>query len=179
MATHAQSQIYQVRPVWPFGVSALLAIFVIGGCASLVGGGPSGAMGWLPGWAQVSQVQKAEIPAQARTVEHPAATFIVRFDADPVITDICRTFRRDGTGARAKFTRWSTKYPELAGLTLYRASYSGELLLALPHNDPNNRTPKQVLTALQSMDNLAYAELDEIAHPGALDEIAHPGVGEP
>jgi len=165
LATHAQSQADEADYSWPLGIFTLLAVLALSSCVGF-GGSGSPAMGWLPGWSQVAVAQKTEIPAQARTVAHPAATFIVRFDTDPVITDICRTFRRDGAGARAKFTRWSTKYPELAGLTLYRASYSGELLLALPHNDPNRRTPKQVLTALQTMDNLAYAELDEIAHPG-------------
>jgi len=139
-------------------------------CVAVAQQGSSGYTSWLPAWGQLAQArQQTEIPAQVTTINKPVATFIVRFDNEPVLNEIGKTFRRDGAGARAKFATWCEDYPDLQDLALVRASYSGELILALPQNDPKNRSPRDVLNALQGMDNLAYAEIDEIAHPGAED----------
>lgn len=107
------------------------------------------------------------MPAHATTVERPRATFIVRFSDEPILEDVCKTFRRDGVTARKKFNDWAASRPQMSGLSLQSASYSGEILVALPQNDPQGRTPNQVLAALQTMENLEYAEVDSIAHPSA------------
>ena len=54
-------------------------------------------------------------------------------------------------------------HPQLQGLQLVRASYSGELILALPQDDPARRSVSDVIAALETMDNLAYAEVDSVA----------------
>ena len=149
------------------GLAGLLCMLAVTSCAALVQNNGSGTMGWLPGWGQVQQRQKATLPAQVVTVNSPAATFIVRFKNEPEVDEICKMFRRDGDGARAKFSTWRAGYPQLAGLTLASASYSGEMILALPSNDPARRSPVEVLAKIKTMNNLAYAELDEIAHPSA------------
>ncbi len=146
------------------GLLALICMLAMTSCATFAQQGQSGGMSWLPGWGQVAQ---QTLPAQTTTVEQPAATFIVRFKNEPRLDEICKNFRRDRAGSRAKFTSWSASHPELNGLVLASASYSGEIVLALPQNDPHNRTPQQVLSAIKGMDNLAYADVDAIAHPGA------------
>jgi len=147
------------------GLLALLCMLAMTSCATFVQQGQSGGMSWLPGWGQVTHQQT--LPAQGTTVDAPAATFIVRFNNEPDLDEICKNFRRDRAGSRAKFSTWSASHPELNGLVLASASYSGEIVLALPQNDPHNRTPQQVLSAIKGMSNLAYADVDAIAHPGA------------
>ena len=163
--TIAEGQILSCRR---FGLLVSLSLFTATGCMALPPSGTQGSASWLPRWFQTAEAQDTSRPVQAVTTEQrPAATFIVRFNDEPVLAEIGKTYRRDGDGARAKFERWCTEHAELDGLTLVRASYSGELVIGLPHDDPLNRTPADVLAALNAMDNLAYAELDAIAHPGA------------
>lgn len=150
------------------GLAALCCMLAMTSCATYAQQGQSGAASWLPGWAQVTKYQnKQVVTAQASTVEQPAATFVVRFDANPQITEVCKNFRRDTPAARAKFATWSKAHPELKGLVLARASYSGELVLALPKNDPDRRSPQQVLKDLKAMDNIVYADIDAIAQTGS------------
>lgn len=149
-----------------FGLAILLGALALTGCVNYSHNASPGFVNWLPAWGSFGQRQVGIVTAQTASTAKPAATFIVRFNNEPVLTDIGKTFRRDGAGAQAKFATWQANHPSVQGLVLVRASYSGELLLGLPKNDPLNRTPRQVLAALRTMDNLAYAETDEIAHPG-------------
>ncbi len=152
------------------GLTALCCMLAMASCATYAQQSYTGSASWLPGWAQVTKQQTKQITtAQASTVDQAAATYIVRFDANPAITDVCKNFRRDKAGSRAKFAVWSKPHPELQGLILASASYSGELVLALPRNDPAGRTPQQVLKALKGMDNIVYADIDAIAQKGAGD----------
>ena len=153
-----------------FWLLVSLSLFSATGCMALPPNGTQGSASWLPRWNQAAEAQTMTPVAQTAATERPAATFIVRFNDEPVLSEIGKTYRRDGDGARAKFDGWCSDYPGLDGLTLVRASYSGELLLGLPQNDPMNRSPEDVLAALNAIDNLAYAELDAIAHADAKDQ---------
>lgn len=140
----------------------MASIFCLSGCIALPQSGVNGSASWLPRWVQSAKAQPVTQPA----AEQPqAATFIVRFNNEPDLAEVAKSFRRDGAGARAKFNTWCSKQPGIEGLVLVRASYSGELVLGLPHDDPQNRTPDDILTTLKSMDNLAYADIDAVAHP--------------
>jgi len=145
---------------------AILGMLALTGCVNLTQNASPSLLNWWPAWQTLSQPQTPPPIMQQAAVDKPAATFIVRFNDEPVLTDIGKTFRRDEAGARAKFEIWQDDHPEMHGLTLIRAGYSGELLIGLPKNDALGRSPREVLAALKGMDNMAYAETDEIAHPG-------------
>lgn len=148
------------------GLVALLAMLVATGCVAWTEGTSEGGLSFLPAWAQQGddgEQAPVIIPADAKTINGPAASFIVRFENEPVLSEIGKSFRRDGDGARAKFADWVKEHPEVEGLKLSRASYSGELILVLPSDDSQGRSPEDVLEALRGMDNLAYAELDVMA----------------
>lgn len=126
---------------------------------------------WLPGWSQVrlkllelqrDTAQQVEIQTVS---EQPAARFIVRLRDDPVLEGIAKNYRRDQARAEATFEDWCERQTGLEGLKLLGASYSGELVIGLPANDPYRRTPAEILATFERMDNLVYAELDAIAHP--------------
>lgn len=145
------------------GLAALLAMLIATSCVAWTESTSEGGLSFLPAWGQGSVETPATLPAQANTVSAPAASFIVRFDNEPLLSEIGKSFRRDEVAARAKFATWLEDHPELEGLRLSRASYSGELILILPSDDPMERTPSDVLSTLKAMDNLAYAELDVMA----------------
>lgn len=153
------------------GLLALLSVLVAAGCVTVME--ERGVQSnWIPGWANLAKQQGTVIPAQATTIEDAdtVATFIVRFDDEPVLDAIGKSFRRDEAGARAAFADWQAEHPEVQGLILQRASYSGELILGLSRNDAQGRSAKDVLKALQAMDNNAYAELDGTATIGKSQE---------
>lgn len=91
------------------------------------------------------------------------ATFaiIVKFRNEPEIADLGKTFRKDPEGTRAKFRAWAADKPALRGLTLERASYSGELVLT----GSGSRDMKEVIASIEAMDNVAYVEPDYSAQP--------------
>jgi|GEM_PF-3422897 len=143
------------------GMAVLLCMLSLTGCMTFTD--QSGSFNFLPAFAQ-SQTGSAQlVQAQGVTLSAPAATFIVRFNNEPELEQVCRNFRRDETGTRAAFQRWASGHAPLEGLQLVRASYSGELILALPKNDPAGRSARDVIAALETIDNLAYAEIDSIA----------------
>ena len=150
------------------GLVALIAMLLATGCVAWTEGTSEGGLSFLPAWAQQDDdVQTpTAIPAEAQTISGPAASFIVRFENEPVLSEIGKSFRRDSAAARTKFATWAEDHPEVQGLKLSRASYSGELILVLPSDDPQGRSPKDVLKALRAMENLAYAELDVMAKAG-------------
>jgi hypothetical protein len=153
------------------GLLALLSVLVAAGCVTVME--ERGVQSnWIPGWANLAKQQGAVFPAQAKTIENvdTVATFIVRFDSEPVLDEVGKSFRRDEAGARAVFADWQAKHPEVQGLILQRASYSGELILGLRRDDTQGRSAKDVLKALQAMDNNAYAELDGTATIGKSQE---------
>lgn len=141
------------------GIAALLSMISLTGCMTM--SSQTGSLTFFPGWSQSESDRPAVIQAQATPA--PAATFIVRFKNEPELEAVCRNFRRDEAGTRETYQRWASGYRQLQGLHLVRASYSGELLLALPKNDPAGRSPSDVIAALETLDNLAYAEIDSLA----------------
>jgi len=119
--------------------------------------------GYRMGFVSAAPSQSALSVSQSSVISAPAATFIVRFNNEPELDKVCRNFRRDEAGTRAAFDAWARQHSALKGLKLVRASYSGELILALPARDPAGRTARDVIAALQRLDNLAYAEIDSMA----------------
>jgi hypothetical protein len=145
------------------GLVALVAMLIATGCVAWTEKTSNGGLSFLPAWGQDRVETPQELPAEAETVSAPAASFIVRFDNEPVLSEIGKSFRRDQAAARKKFAAWLEDHPALQGLRLSRASYSGELILILPSDDPKGRSPEDVLKTLNAMENLAYAELDVMA----------------
>ncbi|MGB3627058.1 MAG: hypothetical protein WA989_14600 [Henriciella sp.] len=86
----------------------------------------------------------------------PQYTLIVRFDDEPVLDEIGRSFRKDPDAARARFARWAAGKSALRGLRLERASYAGELVLT--NSGPRSRD--QAIAEIEAMDNIAYVEPD-------------------
>lgn len=150
------------------GLVVALCLMGVAACDTVGSTGPEDSNSWVPGWMITESETEPEIlPAQAITAAQPAATFIVRFRDEPTLEEVCKSFRRDQTAAQAKYQAWAASQPALAGLQLRSASYSGELILALPQNDPYNRSAQDVLNALRGLNNLAYAELDSNAYANA------------
>ena len=147
------------------GLAAFVLMLGVTSCAALLGGEPDSRANWLPGWTRVERSAQDAILAQARTDQVAAATFIVRFHSEPAVDEICRSFRRDNAAARSRYAAWSSQYPQLSGLSLVGASYSGEMILGIAAGDAR-RSPSQILADLQSMGNVAYADIDAIAQPG-------------
>jgi len=143
------------------GLMALLCMLSLTGCVAFTD--QSGAFGLMPAWSQTSVQQQSVGLTQANLISAPAATFIVRFNDEPELDQVCRNFRRDEAGTRQAYLDWASDHAQLEGLYLVRASYSGELILALPANDPAGRSARDVIAALESIDNLAYAEIDSMA----------------
>ena len=86
---------------------------------------------------------------------------IVKFSGDPVPSELGKTFRKDPEGTRARFNAWAADKPALRGLSLERASYSGELVL-IGSGAPSM---KDAIAAIEAMDNVAYVEPDYSARP--------------
>lgn len=143
------------------GLIALLSMLTVTGCVAFTN--QNGAFGFLPALPQASFQQPQMSVSQAHLVSAHEATFIVRFNDEPELQQVCRNFRRDEAGTRQAYRDWASNHPQLKDLFLVRASYSGELILALPANDPAGRNARDVIAALQSMDNIAYAEIDSMA----------------
>lgn len=143
------------------GMVALVCMLFATGCVTFTDN--TGSLTFMPTFAQNSTERPTLVTAQTVPVSAPAATFIVKFNDVPELTPVYRNFRRDEAGTRAIYRDWAAQYRALEGLQLVRASYSGELILALPKNDPAGRSPRDVIAALETMDNLAYAEVDSIA----------------
>nr|WP_156780906.1 hypothetical protein [Hyphomonas sp. Mor2] len=143
------------------GLAALLCMLSLTGCMAFAQKADS--LTFIPQYTN-GQIEAAKVvQAQATPVRPPAATFIVRFNDEPELEQVCRNFRRDEAGTRAVFQSWAAERPQLQGLRLVRASYSGELILALPVNDAARRSPEDVIAALKTIDSLAYAEIDSLA----------------
>ncbi|MEQ9315893.1 MAG: hypothetical protein RLN72_08565, partial [Henriciella sp.] len=112
--------------------------------------------------ASTSAAARAEAPDEDRvrisTAQHsvPRYRLIVRFDDEPVLDELARSFRKDPDAARARFTQWSADKPALKGLFLDSASYSGELVLT--NSGPRSRD--QAIADIKAMDNIAYVEPD-------------------
>lgn len=143
------------------GLVSLLCMLCVTGCVTFTD--QSGSLTIFPSWAQTSSTATPVLQASQLQVVAPAATFIVRFNDEPDLVYVYRNFRRDEPATRAAYEKWATGHGQLQGLHLVRASYSGELVLALPRNDPMGRSPRDVIAALETIDNLAYAEIDSVA----------------
>lgn len=144
-----------------FGLVGLMSMLCVTGCVTF--SEPNSSYGFLPQWLQFRLDQPVISARQAAPVSEPAATFIARFNDEPELEQICRNFRRNETAARDAFSNWAKAYHQLDGLQLVRASYSGELILGLPKNDPAGRSPRDVIAAVQTIQSLDYIEIDSIA----------------
>jgi hypothetical protein len=146
------------------GLLGLLSMLALTGCMTLADRMP-GAMSWLPAMAQpASDHTPVALPVHAVSEADMKAVFIVRFDADPALDPVGKTFRKDAAYARATYQDWAQNRPALKDLKLISASYSGELILGLPKDSP--REANTVLQDIQAMSNLAYAERDVMAQTG-------------
>lgn len=143
------------------GFVALICMLGVTGCVTF--SGQTGGASFLPGFAQQSGKVVTALPAQSVKLTEPAATFIVKFKNEPALDPVYRNFRRDEAGTRATYREWAAAHDALTGLYLVRASYSGELILALPMDDPQGRSPYDVIAELEMIESLAYAEIDDMA----------------
>lgn len=144
------------------GMAALLCMLFATGCVTFTD--KSGSLSFLPGWAQSSsETAPAVMQASVVQTSAPAATFIVRFNDEPDLVTVYRNFRRDEPATRAAYQKWASNHRQLKGLYLVRSSYSGELILALPQDDPLGRSPRDVIAALETIASLEYAEIDSVA----------------
>jgi len=146
------------------GLTGLLVMLAATGCVAMTEQASVSRFHGLPGLSQTAPVLRPiSRPSQTRPKLKPeTATFIVRFEDEPLLRDIGRTFRQDEPAAKAIFRQWQSQQPQLEGLELVLASMSGDMLLALPEDDPQQRTPEDVLRALRTMDTLVYAEPDSM-----------------
>ena len=156
-------QMNEVSPHYggQIGLLVLASMLALTGCVAFAD--QSGSAGFLPGWSKGTSTANAILLADSTTAQAPAATFIVRFKNEPALDPVYRNFRRDEAGTRSTFEAWAASHEQLEGLILVRASYSGELILGLPQNDPLGRSARDVIASLQTIDSLAYAEIDSIA----------------
>jgi hypothetical protein len=143
------------------GFAALLCMLSVTGCVTFSEQANGATI--LSSFTQQSGKATSALPAQTVKLTEPAATFIVRFKNEPALDPVYRNFRRDEAGTRATYRDWAAAHEALNGLYLVRASYSGELILALPMDDPEGRSPYDVIAALETIDSLAYAEIDDMA----------------
>ena len=143
------------------GFAALLCMLAATGCVTF--SEQAGGSTLLPSFAQQTGKATTAVPAQMVKLSEPAATFIVKFRNEPALDTVYRNFRRDEAATRAAYADWASAHDVLKGLRLVRASYSGELILALPMDDPQGRSPYDVIAALETIESLAYAEIDSMA----------------
>ena len=118
------------------------------------------------------------IPAQADGTLRPGdrsaadTVFIVKFADKTVETEVARIFRKDPDGARARFATW-TKANGWTGFELVGASYSGEVMLRLADDAPDELSRRFRTTSARDMadqmaarDGVVYCDPDYTAGPG-------------
>jgi len=111
--------------------------------------------------AAATQQGEERFSVQSTAQAAPEFALIVKFDGEPVLDEIGKTFRKDPESSRARFREWAAGKSALDGLTLERASYSGELVLT----GSGSRTLNDTMAAIEAMDNVAYVEPDYSAKP--------------
>lgn len=161
---------------WPgsqFGIAAIgVSLCAACGVAWLNGGDNSTtSSSFAPSQTASSSSTKDDVSApeegdvftaQSSPLAATAAfAIIVKFRNEPEIADLGKTFRKDPEGTRAQFRAWAADKPALRGLVLERASYSGELVLT----GSGSRDVKDVIAAIEAMDNVVYVEPDYSAQP--------------
>ena len=96
-------------------------------------------------------------------------TFIVRLKGRPEIDTICRNYKRDRAAAEAAFADLAAEIPTLRDFRLVGASYSGEINLTYrlpPGVEPTRGQIEDIRKRILSIDGVAYADPDFVAHPG-------------
>ena len=96
-------------------------------------------------------------------------TFIVRLKGHPEIDTICRNYKRNPDMALASYQDLTAKFPVLRDFRLVGASYSGEINLAYqlpPGIEPTRGRIEDIRQLILSIDGVAYADPDFVAHPG-------------
>jgi len=118
----------------------------------------------------VEQVQAASASKDAPSASGAAEIiFIVRLKGRPEIDTICRNYKRDRDTAQAAFDDLAADIPALKDFKLVGASYSGEISLAytLPAGvDATRGRIEEIRTRILSIEGVAYADPDFVAHPG-------------
>lgn len=152
------------------GLTGLVIMLLFTGCVAVAEQRSEAGAHWLPAWAQTtSQTGATTDPAGTTHTDTADAEdasdmlFIVRFENEPLLGDVGKAFRRDPKSAQDSFKLWQKQNPDMQGLRLVRASYSGELILALASDDPQGRQAGDVLRSLRAMPTLIYAEPDSLA----------------
>lgn len=94
--------------------------------------------------------------------EDGGVDFIVRFEKLPELEACQAAWRNDPEAARAMFRDWASAYPELAGLRLKKASYSGELVLTWQGggSDPTRADIMAARDRIISLPIVRYADPD-------------------
>lgn len=119
-----------------------------------------------PPLVQPEQAPPAVITAQARGAE---VTFIVRIKGAPEIDSVARLYKKDPAAAEQAYADYVGRTPQLADFSLVGASYSGEIKLAYqmpPGTEPTRAAISDVQQKIMSVDGVAYADPDYVAHPG-------------
>lgn len=100
--------------------------------------------------------------APIAVTEAGGVDFIVRFEKLPEIEACQAAWRSDPEQARAMFLDWSSAYPELSGLRLKKASYSGELVLTWTGggSDPSRADIMAARDRIVSLPIVRYADPD-------------------
>ncbi|MEH6489725.1 hypothetical protein [Hyphomonas oceanitis] len=119
-----------------------------------------------PPLVRPEQAPPAVITAQAKGAE---VTFIVRIKGAPEIDSIARLYKKDPAAAQQTYADYVGRTPQLADFALVGASYSGEIKLAYqmpPGTEPTRAAISDVQKKIMSVDGVAYADPDYVAHPG-------------
>ncbi|MEM8616192.1 MAG: hypothetical protein AAGF20_04580, partial [Pseudomonadota bacterium] len=116
------------------GLIGLVTLLCATSCVAFYEKGPKQPLSLLPQWAQQTggtapRLQPAEGQTQSRATAQ-TQHFIVRFDNEPLLDEVGKTFRRDEAAAREAYQAWRADHPDLSSLNLVRASFSGELILS-------------------------------------------------
>ncbi|WP_300391120.1 hypothetical protein [Henriciella sp.] len=146
------------------GIAAIgVSLCAACGVAWLGGGGDSTSpsMSFAPTQSTATSSDDGKVTAQSAGGYSAQYAIIVKFENEPVTQEIGKTFRKDPEGTRQRFREWAADKPALQGLSLERASYSGELVLT----GSGARSVDDVIRGILAMDNVAYAEPDYIAEP--------------
>jgi hypothetical protein len=109
------------------------------------------------------------ITAQANGAE---VTFVVRIKGSAEIDEASRSFRKDPAAAEEAYAAFVRRNPELSDFSLVGASYSGEIKLSYtmpPGQEPTRTAIRDIQDRLMSVEGVAYADPDYIAHPGKED----------
>ncbi|MEL6323587.1 MAG: hypothetical protein AAFQ84_05090 [Pseudomonadota bacterium] len=134
----------------------------------------------LDSTAKVSTAQTTTLPATDVTIEEQTVVmdergyidFIIRFDDTPPIEACRKAFRENRSEGRRVFREWASKHPQLAGLRLKKASYSGEFVVTWTGGgtNPSRDDIMAMRERIQSLGLVRYADPDFTARVEETDK---------